>query len=70
MTKSEISLKTILAISADSREELRPQDVDRVMEQADYLGCREEFRAWLLSAKKFTFGTREEIAAWQPEVGA
>jgi hypothetical protein len=67
---NEISFKTVLTIAANSREELRPQDVDRVMEQADYCGVREEFRAWLLAAKKFTFGTREEIAAWQPEVAA
>lgn len=65
--QNEISFTTILTISANSREELRPQDVDRVMEQAEYCGVREEFRTWLLEAKKFTFGTREEIAAWQAE---
>lgn len=68
--KNDINLNTILAISANSREELRPCDVDRVMTLADETGVADEFRAWLLAAKKFTFGTREEIESWQPEVAA
>lgn len=69
ITEAGINLHTILAMSADSREQLRPCDVDRVMEQAHYIGCLSEFRNWLLESPKFTFGTREEITAWQPEVG-
>ncbi len=60
----EINLLTILKISADNRESLRPQDVDRVMTQADECGVLDRFRKWLLSAKTFTHGTRAAIEEW------
>ena len=65
--KDGINLATILRISANSREELRPCDVDRVMEQADNIGVLAEFREWLLESKKFTFGTEDEIIKWERE---
>jgi hypothetical protein len=60
----EVNLLTILKISADNRESLRPQDVDRVMTQADDCGVLDRFREWLLSAKTFTHGTRTAIEEW------
>jgi hypothetical protein len=60
----EINLLTILKISADNRESLRPQDVDRVMTQAEDCGVLDRFRNWLLSSKTFTHGTRAAIEEW------
>jgi hypothetical protein len=66
----EINLNAILAISANSREELRPSDVDRVMTLACEIGVAESFRSWLLESARFQYETREEIEAWKPEVSA
>ena len=41
--------RSILALSADSPEELRPSDVFRVVDEADDLGVKAEFVNWLLS---------------------
>ena len=70
ITKEGISLKTILNVAADCREELRPQDIERVMELAETCGVVNEFRKWLLAAKTFTFETESEIKNWKSEVAA
>lgn len=67
MIVREINLTTILRISADKREELRPQDVDRVMTQAASCGVLAEFKQWLLNSPSFTHGTEQEIETWEPE---
>jgi len=41
--------RSILALSADSSDLLRPCDVERVMDAALDQGCLTGFRAWLLS---------------------
>lgn len=64
----EINLNAILSVSANSREELRPSDVDRVMTLACEIGVAESFRSWLLKSGIFQYETREEIEAWMPEV--
>lgn len=67
MNTTQIDFGTILRISADKREELRPQDVERVMEQADYCAVAEPFMAWLLAAPSFTHGTEAAIRDWRAE---
>ena len=64
---NNINFLTFLRTSAESREELRPQDVDRVMTLASEEGHGEAFRAWLLGAKAFVLGTQSEIENWSPE---
>ena len=44
------TFKSILILSADTTELLRPVDVDRVMEAAQEMGILESFRAWLLGS--------------------
>lgn len=59
----------ILALAADSRKQLRPYDVDRVMEAATNIGCVEEFRTWLLQVDGGFDNPMTEtyVADWQPE---
>ena len=45
----EHSYRQTLALAADSPEQLRPCDVDRVMDDAQDRGYAEGFRSWLLS---------------------
>jgi len=46
--KIDPRFRSCLLLSADSPEDLRPCDVDRVMDAAADLGCLEELRKWLL----------------------
>jgi hypothetical protein len=45
----ETAYRQTLALSADSPEQLRPCDVDRVMDDAAQRGFADGFRAWLLA---------------------
>ncbi|WP_224962663.1 hypothetical protein [Geomonas subterranea] len=40
--------QSILALSADAPDLLRPCDVERVLDAAQDQGCFDEFRKWLL----------------------
>lgn len=44
-----MQFRSILALSADAPDLLRPCDVDRVLDAAQDQRCLAEFRNWLLS---------------------
>ena len=62
----ESAFRSALSLSADSPEQLRSSDVDRVMSDAASRGFAEEFRRWLLS-KGVQSDTAAEIKSWTPE---
>lgn len=55
-----MKMEPILLISADTPEELRHCDVDRVMEEAYKQGCFSDFRSWLLS-RSLQARTKEKV---------
>lgn len=61
-------MQHILQIAADSPEQLRPVDVDRVMEHAKDMGLLAEFRAWLLD-QTLNDRTRATIQKWSKMYG-
>jgi len=55
--------KSILLVSADSPDRLRPTDVDRVMDEAYQQGKFHEFKAWLLD-QQLMGRTRELVESF------
>jgi hypothetical protein len=59
--------ENILLLAADSSYELRPIDVDRIMESAYNEGLLEEFRDWLLS-KNLMERTKKTVEEWEMDI--
>lgn len=63
----KVNLQGILNLAADTREQLRPSDVDRVMSEAHDLGVLGEFKDWVLAATFNNPRTKTTIEMWTPE---
>lgn len=59
-----MQFRSILMLSADSSEQLRACDVDRVMDAAQDQKCLEEFRQWILT-QELQDRTRAAITAFE-----
>lgn len=62
-----LNLMSLLQVAADSPAELRPSDVDRVMDQANDLGVLEEMRGWILGHADLNPRTQTLVLDWEPE---
>lgn len=61
----KLSYVMYLMVSADSPDQLRACDVDRVMNEAEQHAETNGFRTWLL-AHNLRQDTRERLAGWFP----
>lgn len=57
---------SILKLSADTPAQLRPSDVDRVMDAANDAHKLKEFTAWLLKQKGLQERTIKNIKEYEP----
>jgi len=62
----EPRLQSVLKLAADTPADLRPVDVDRVMDAADDQGIVDEFKAWISGQDGVQDKTYSAIFKWEP----